>query len=343
MNIARSESLYTCRAVLIALLVVVGVTTLPHDLVVRYSALTGDAKRVQWVYRRVNVDQAPVDVAFIGTSHAMQAVDDASIESALRNSGRPLNVANLAVPYHGRDLHHFVFQELLEARNPKLVVLEVRHAEGRDGHPVFAEIADVGQVLGSSLRIYLRALQDLARLPNRQLSLFMRNFLQPDVEDTLQRPNENLHSYRADIRPLAGDGAEAGMKRGRAFNARVNASAWRKSLEPLEYRYARNIVREMCEKAQASGTEMTFLYLPFYSAPAKPHDLKFYRQCGEVWFMHPEVIASTNKWRDKNHLNDDGSALMAPWLAERISNRVAEVRADATRRPSGPFVLPVRP
>jgi len=102
---------------------------LPHDRYVRYQQLTGsDLFRTRWVYERIHYDKTPIDVAIIGSSRLETSVSAPVLEKELSEKfGRPIHVANLAIPEEGRNLHYIVARELLEnhplSREPILVIL----------------------------------------------------------------------------------------------------------------------------------------------------------------------------------------------------------------------------
>src|ERR1700730_19429388 len=79
----------------------------PRPLSERFSTLRDDGLRLAEVYERVDQDLRPIDVAFIGTSHTMNGIDDRGIEETLATAGVGANVAHLGVMFPGRDLAVF--------------------------------------------------------------------------------------------------------------------------------------------------------------------------------------------------------------------------------------------
>ncbi len=139
---------------------------LPHNKYIRYQMLdVGAYKAATWIYERIYFDKTPIDVAFFGTSHTMNAIDSEIVESLLIDK----HVVNFAIPHFGRDMHHTLIKLLLDNRTPETIILEVREDEARDLHPGVHYLADIDDLYSAPLIVNFRYLGNLIRQPLRQL------------------------------------------------------------------------------------------------------------------------------------------------------------------------------
>ena len=133
------EVALTCGFAMLGLAVVL---ILPYNKQFGYNRMLESCSRGDWLYQRIFKNEIPVDIAFIGSSRTICAVNDSLLESYLG-----VHVANLAFCRYGRSLHYSLFKDLLRKKTPEMVVLEIRAEESRFGHPDFAHIADMEDLL----------------------------------------------------------------------------------------------------------------------------------------------------------------------------------------------------
>ena len=149
---------------------------LPHDRYIRYQQLTdSDLFRTRWVYERIHYDKTPIDVAIIGSSRVEAAISAPILEKELSEKlGRPIHVANLAIPQEGRNLHYLVARELME-NHPETRIILLSVVEKADlTHPAFRYLADPIDVLQAPLLLNHYYFLDAAFLPYRQMSYFVQ-------------------------------------------------------------------------------------------------------------------------------------------------------------------------
>ena len=149
---------------------------LPHDRYIRYQQLAhSDLFRSRWVYERIHYDKTPIDVAIIGSSRLETSVSAPILEEELSQKlGRPIHVANLAIPQEGRNLHFLVTRELLE-NHPETRIILVSVVENADlSHPAFRYLADRSDLLLAPLFLNHYYFLDATFLPYRQMSYFIQ-------------------------------------------------------------------------------------------------------------------------------------------------------------------------
>src|SRR6187402_494770 len=94
------------------------------------------------LYDRIYKDAKPVDLAFFGSSHTINAIDDTLIARKLNKS-----VFNFGFCSLGQNIYYTLLKEVLTTKKISTVVLEVREDEDRYSHKVFPFIADTKDVL----------------------------------------------------------------------------------------------------------------------------------------------------------------------------------------------------
>ena len=96
-----------------------------------------------WLDDRIGFDDAPVDVAFVGTSRTILGIDDRGIEAMLAERGLEVEVVNLGYCRNGRNLHTTVARDLLASKPVRHIVIEVANEGPGDAgnHRLFRERA----------------------------------------------------------------------------------------------------------------------------------------------------------------------------------------------------------
>ena len=137
-----------------------------------------DLFRTRWVYERIHYDKTPIDVAIIGSSRLETSVSAPILEKELSEKlGRPIHVANLAIPQEGRNLHFLVARELME-NHPETRIILLSVVEQADlSHPAFRYLADPIDLLRAPLLLNHYYFLDAAFLPYRQMSYFVQTYL----------------------------------------------------------------------------------------------------------------------------------------------------------------------
>lgn len=131
-----------------ALLVVTGMFIAPFDKQFGYAFMQDNCMRKsKWIYNRLFEDNNKIDIAFVGTSHTIDAINEDIVRHALLSSGVKQEPANLGYCRIGRNMDYAIIKDLVKNKKPEMVVLEVREKENRDGHPDFGYIADGRNVL----------------------------------------------------------------------------------------------------------------------------------------------------------------------------------------------------
>jgi hypothetical protein len=310
---------------------------LPHDRYVRYQQLAdSDLFRSRWVYERIHYDKTPIDVGIIGDSRLETSVSAPILEKELSEKlGRPIHVANLAIPAGGRNLHFLVARELVE-NHPETRIILVSVAERVDvTHPAFRYLADPRDLLRAPLILNHYYFIDAAFLPYRQLSYFVqtcfpgwfgvsRTFRKDyvgtgfDTTYSFYLPSGKLvdryHVMPKDKLDAGGRRMIEGLvTRGRPDIAWHQPSRWQALNNPLEREYTKRLV----DVARKRGVEAIFVRLPFYNSPPHMYDEAFYRSLGPL--LDAERLTSDPRdFADEGHFNRYGTDLVSEWLKSAV-------------------------
>jgi hypothetical protein len=304
---------------------------LPHDRYIRYQQLAdSDLFRSRWVYERIHYDKTPIDVAILGSSRLETSVSAPILEKELSEKfGRPIHVANLAIPQEGRNLHFLVARELLE-NHPETRIILLSVVENADlSHPAFRYLADPSDLLRAPLLLNHYYFLDAALLPYRQMSYFVQTELPGwfgvsrtfrkdyagtgfDTTYSFYLPSGKLidRYYVMPQDKLEADYREKITGLGSAWH---QPSRWHALNNPLEEEYTRRIV----DVARKHGVETIFVRLPFYKSPPHMYDEAFYRGLGPL--LDAEGLTSDPRdFEDGGHFNRSGTNLVSAWLKEAI-------------------------
>jgi hypothetical protein len=315
---------------------------LPHDRYIRYQQLTNsDLFRTRWVYERIHYDKTPIDVAILGSSRLETSVSAPILEKELSEKlGRPIHVANLAIPQEGRNLHYLVARELLQ-NHPETRIILVSIVENADlSHPAFRYLADPVDLLQAPLFISHYYFLDAAFLPYRQMSYFVQTLFPAwfGVSRTFRKDYagtgfDTTYSFylpsgklvdRYNVMPK--DELEAFSKeRINGFQVPWRApSPWHALNNPLENGYTERLV----EQAREHCVETIFVRLPFYKSPPHMYDEAFYRSLGPLLDAE-QLNGDPQNFEDGGHFNRSGTDLVSTWLNGAIDPYLNPLRDRA--------------
>lgn len=307
------------------------VLALPHDPYIRYQQLLPTIQfRSVWGYERTVFDKTPIDIAIIGNSRLEAGVSAPALSAQLAERlGHPVRVANLSMPQEGRNTHFVIAKRLLEHHpEVKLIILSAIEQMPREGHPAFRNIADTGDVLRAPVIFNTAYFSDLAYLPWRQLSLFVRtrfprffgdrSFADSDyVGDgydsttSFTTPTGN-YVDRDSIVPERELRAPADRRA-----ASITPPLLPAALASREFAIDTSYTEQIVALARRNGTKVAFLYLPIFAHPMPVQQQGYYTGLGPL--LPALHLSSHPDWySDYGHLNRRGSAALSRWLGDRL-------------------------
>jgi hypothetical protein len=280
----------------------------------RYDTLNQDAARLRYVYQRIVDSKTAIDIAFVGTSHIMNGVDDRDIERRLRDRNVDLKVANLGVIMPGRDLQLLMVRKLIDKKTPRLIVVEVDEHEPPYGHALAPYVEELTDVFCCKFFLDAHFPMSLLTFLQRQavnIPLFFRVGQVPmpaTIDEFGWMPIDRVWP--------AASTASAGVAD--TLQQRVREWAYRKTAW-----YGIDVVRRIKNLAQQNGIDVAFIYLPEYAYAGRSSvDLRYYQALGSMILPPQEVVSNSLNYADGVHLNADGAKALVPFLAEQIAGLV---------------------
>ncbi len=280
----------------------------PVDRRLVYQGLKNDCfGHGLWIHDRIYRNPAPIDVAFLGSSHTINGINDRLIDEIVP----PAQVVNLGYCRFGRNFSYALLKELVDQREVKQVILEVREGEDRYSHPIFPYIArskdvvlpnlifnrDVLSDIWSHFAYKIELLQDELYDQQKPVLTQQDNYGFTTSSDTASsRRLEEIEQMRSLQRPRA-----SGI--GQAFYDHY-ASIYLKK------------IGRICLK---HGIRISFIYLPSFGSPYRQPSLgDLYSKYGNLWIPPKHILDNKNHWYDENHLNQTGARALSTWIAEQL-------------------------
>ena len=311
--------------VVVPLLLLLGVMLVPYPSSLRYRSLDGDAEKFRWVYSRLHEQTAPLDLALIGTSRTMGAVNDSLVQAELeRRYGLEIATANLGVSWQGRDMAYLMTRTVLENKACRFLVIEVQESLARTGHPLFGTLAESVDIVEAPLLINRGYFTNLWRLPRREAENVTRYLglqlgLPVTVEDLGTLADRAHFPFSHDAVPGPAEMARMNAE----FEARKQWRVLPEQLDGLEFGMPRSYLRKCVALARESGVDLVFLYLPYFGYQGSPQDEQFFREHGTLLMPPTAILEEAENWYDATHLNTAGNRLISAWLVDELARLAA--------------------
>ncbi len=290
---------------LFPVLLVIYCIPLNNDL--KYSGLEQDCtNQGAWIYNRTQLNTNPIDIAFLGSSHTLNGINDAYISKTLN----PLKVANMGYCRLGRNLHYSLLKMLLKKKKPKYIVLEILEQEDRYSHPIFPLVSETKDVLAPTLFFNRDYFSDVWVHTLYKIELIQDFFFHP--------PTPNTITYTHSFGPVPDTTSVAKLE-----EAKIKHHKTKSELSELEYgfhnRFPMEYIKQIYELCEAHDIKLSFLYIPGYGVPFNPEELnKRYSMYGNLLLPPQRIFNNTNYWADDGHLNAAGGNALSVWVAERL-------------------------
>ncbi len=263
-----------------------------------------------YIHDRIYLNKKSIDIAFIGSSHTTNAINDSLIENHINNIDS-LRITNLGFCRFGRNLYYLLSKDLLHERNIKSLVIEVREDEDRYSHPVFPVISTPQDLISSYpffnrdyfsdyydyIKIKMELIQEYLFGENEFYSIDERKF---GFKNSLQ--TSQFNQFNTKWKDVLVDDTDIDY---------LDKFYGEYPLKYLEY------IDELCA---SKNVNLIFLYLPSFSNSDYyiPKWRTKYEQLGSLLIPPKEIYKNPNHWKDKNHLNDQGAQVLSEWLASQL-------------------------
>lgn len=272
--------------------------------------------RSTWIYDRIFCDTTEIDVAFLGTSHTMNAINESLINQSLLTDGsKPIHCLNLAYCDFGRNMDYVIAKDLLAKHKVKTLFLEVRENEAQVGHKQFAFLADGKDVIGAPIYFNRSYFPDLYK------SLLMRlQFIRETVTSEDEARAVTVLNTHFGYNPSFGSANLDDLKNeAEKANDKSPQSA---ATNPLNYA-PMNYVQKISALCKASGVKLYLHYLPQYGYSDGRYWLgDNYNALGlGVFMMQKDFYEAPQNWYDAGHLNDQAANNYSTEIAKFIQEQ----------------------
>jgi hypothetical protein len=290
-------------APLVILLIIV-----PVNKRMKYLGLKNDCfNHAIWIHDRIYENPDPVDIAFLGSSHTINGINDMLLSEKLDG----LNAVNFGYCRLGRNLDYVLLKEILQKKEIKKLVVEVRESEDRYSHPVFPSIA-AGEDVFLPYPFFDRdILSDMWQHVAYKVELYQDSFYKADSITPFRMDDFGFaaHPDTASVAFLD----EIKVKRSRP---KTEISVIEKS---LTNKYPEGYLKKIGKICNNNSIDLYFLFLPSYGSQVhEPAEMKIYKELGTVLLPPVQLFEDKDNWFDENHFNMAGAAKLSEWLSGEL-------------------------
>lgn len=290
--------------------IVIFIIVLPNDKRLKYQGLEDDCfNHGIWIYDRIYNNDKPIDIAFMGSSHTLNGIDDSLISENIQLG----EAVNLGYCRLGRNLSYVFLKDLIAEKQIKHLVLEVLEDEDRYSHPIFPYLASTHDVLFPPPFFNRDILSDLWTH-----FVYKTEILQDIIYKQEQsKPIRTVeYGFTTSQDTASVEYLDSIMQK-------------RSKPEPLMSKFERDFhmnfarkylskINQICNK---NNIQITFLYIPAYGSHlVKPKEIETYSKYGKVLIAPRQIFDDKNNWYDKGHLNHSGAKALSLWLINQIND-----------------------
>ena len=266
-----------------------------------------------WIYDRINHNPAPIDVAFIGSSHTLHAIQEKKMEELL---GQNFRVVNLGYCRYGRNIEFSILKMLLKHKSPKLIVIEVHEDEEKNSHDIFPYLAETEDLLLTPTIFNRDYFSDLFHGGSARLEYFKTKYI---FRKKYPEPTSELYGYAATDRIVSEFELDENLKSWQFRLSQTNPEI----IEKFQSKFPLAYLKKMANIIQEKNIPIRFVYLPDSGSKLqKPMYASFYQDIAPLIIPPQGIFNDKSNWMDASHLNDKGSGVLSAWLAERIKSEL---------------------
>lgn len=262
------------------------------------------------LHDRLFYNDKPIDIAFFGTSHMKDAVNDYRLEEELNNRGVGVHVMNMGYCRMGRNMPYHLLKEMLKTKKPRCIVLEIAEKENRDGHMDFAYMADAEDVLAPVLIFNDNIFQDFFKALVVRFEAFKQKLLK-QYKEPAKRTEDYGHGTDWTI-ANANEMQQHKDSKMKNYKRTTGFARW------FYNKYSFNYIDKTIALAEKHDVQVLFLYLPEYASLDMPEEIEFYKQHSSVLIPPDSIYQNTVNWKDVRHMNTTGADALTPWLADEL-------------------------
>lgn len=300
------------------LIIAITIFAMPVDskYAYNYIAKGGCQARPPWIYKHLFEDTSNIDIAFIGTSHTMGAVNDSFLQAAIDTVlHKGYACKNISFCGFGRNLDYLIAKDLLEHKHPRMIVLEVRENESHTGHMSFPYLATAADLTAAPKFINQSYLPDLYKAFLFKLQ-YLREFVtHEDAKRAMQVPDD-VYGYNVLTQIANPNDLEKALNKTKVKEER-NIKQVEYAMETVPMYY----VNAIAQLAKQHNAQLVLLYLPAYNRIVSDDEIRAkYAHYGTVIIPDSTILIDKNNWADNEHLNTNAVQNLNPSLTNCLIN-----------------------
>lgn len=301
---------------LLPILVILAIIPVNKRLV--YQGLKEDcANHGIWIHDRMHINVTPIDLAFLGSSKTMNAVNDKLLSDSISN----IQIANLGYCRLGRNFSFALFKELLTVKKPQHLVIEVREKEDRYSHPIFPHLAESEDVMFPNLLFNRDVLDDMWTHFAYKIEILQDEIYQREPIFPIDSNDFGFESFNGDF--------------DFEYYDKIKQKKPKPTLSDFENDFYNTFPRKYFKKINDLCVEknirLSFLYLPSYtSTSVLPTEYETYSQYGTVLLPPSSIFTNHSNWFDNKHLNKKGANELSLWLLEQLQTEYSVSNSNLT-------------
>lgn len=265
--------------------------------------------RGAFIYDRVFENNNPVDVAFIGTSHTLNAINDSLLETTFPNT----NFSNIAYCWQGINMEYVLLKDVITQKHPDKIVFEVREREEQISHKMFPYIADNNDIWQQPF------LSNPSCFGNVLTALATRVEMQTKQKHVILNNNVTNKKFGFEARGEFASISDLEKSKQVQFNNYNNSTG--KLMNDTLSGYTLFYFEKMMQLCTQYNVQIYFIYLPNYGGVlAESINISSYKKYGTVLLPPDSIMNNKNNWANTSHLNSKGAQLLTTWLADNLFN-----------------------
>lgn len=282
-------------------------------------------------YRKIYLEEGPVDVLVIGTSATQTVMAPELLADLLKKDlGRNVVVYDLSKSWRGDDFTYVTLRDFFEQRRTaKQIVIEYRW-NGGDSHDHFYQVANLSDIFRGAIHKdgypWPIRMQDVLTLCVQKSTYFVSTLI---LGNWVKPPSDPVRpATTSNTRPNDPTNSEIVTAETR-LHAPTYATAPDRSWDWRGRAESRNryFHREIVAMAMAAGAEVTFVELPLiYRPPLKAKmakDISDYYQVDFITKTRAEMEEIfPGGYTDHGHYTDRGRENYMKWLASRLAPKL---------------------
>lgn len=284
--------------------------TIPYSEEFAYHYIEHDCyNHGAWIYDRITQNPTPIDIAFIGSSHTLHAIQDKKTEEF---TGFSHHVTNLGYCRYGRNMEYLILNMLLKYKSPKLVVIEIHEDEEKNSHDIFPYLAQTKDLLVTPTAINRDYFSDLINGGSARLEYFKAKYI---FRIKYPKPSAERYGYAASERMVKQEEWDENQKTWQKRLGRTESER----IQEMQVKYPFTYLEKAVNLLNKRNISIAFIYLPDSGSKLEiPKYMETYKKLAPVLIPPQTIFNDSTNWMDASHLNDKGSEKLSLWMAEKL-------------------------